>query len=111
TQIRMQQMVQYIQKHFSEMISLEDLAASANISRSEAGRCFQKYYADTPMSYLIRYRLQQAQRLLLTSTLSVKEISCKCGFSDSSYFVKVFRKHMEQTPSEYRKTYTMTEER
>ena len=63
------------------------------------------------MSYLIRYRLQQAQRLLLTSTLSVKEISCKCGFSDSSYFVKVFRKHMKQTPSEYRKTYTMTEER
>ena len=98
-------------KSTSEMISLEDLAASANISRSEAGRCFQKYYADTPMSYLIRYRLQQAQRLLLTSTLSVKEISCKCGFSDSSYFVKVFRKHMKQTPSEYRKTYTMTEER
>lgn len=105
TQIRMQQMVQYIQKHFSEMITLEDLAASANISRSEAGRCFQKYYADTPMSYLIRYRLQQAQKLLLTSSLSVKEISCKCGFSDSSYFVKVFRKHMKQTPTEYRRVY------
>ena len=41
TQIRIQQMIQYIQKHFSEMITLEDLAASANISRSEAGRCFQ----------------------------------------------------------------------
>ncbi|WP_297931960.1 AraC family transcriptional regulator [uncultured Coprobacter sp.] len=105
TQIRMQKMLQYIQKHFSETISLEDLAASANISRSEAGRCFQRYYADTPMSYLIRYRLQQAQRLLLTSTLSVKEISCKCGFSDISYFIKVFRKHMNQTPSEYRKIY------
>ena len=101
-------MVQYIQKHFSEMISLEDLAASANISRSEAGRCFQKYYADTPMSYLIRYRLQQAQKLLLTSTLSVKEISCQCGFSDSSYFVKVFRKHMKRTPAEYRRVYQMT---
>ena len=88
-------MIQYIQKHFSEMITLEDLAASANISRSEAGRCFQKYYADTPMSYLIRYRLQQAQKFLLTSTLSVKEISCQCGFSDSSYFVK---KHMKRTP-------------
>ena len=108
TQIRMQQMVQYIQKHFSEMISLEDLAASANISRSEAGRCFQKYYADTPMSYLIRYRLQQAQKLLLTSTLSVKEISCQCGFSDSSYFVKVFRKHIKRTPAEYRRVYKMT---
>lgn len=98
TQIRIQQMIQYIQKHFSEMITLEDLAASANISRSEAGRCFQKYYADTPMSYLIRYRLQQAQKFLLTSTLSVKEISCQCGFSDSSYFVKIFRKHMKRTP-------------
>lgn len=108
TQIRMQQMVQYIQKHFSEMITLEDLAASASISRSEAGRCFQKYYADTPMSYLIRYRLQQAQKLLLTSTLSVKEISCQCGFSDSSYFGKVFRKHMKQTPAEYRRIYQMT---
>ena len=108
TQIRIQQMIQYIQKHFSEMITLEDLAASANISRSEAGRCFQKYYADTPMSYLIRYRLQQAQKFLLTSTLSVKEISCQCGFSDSSYFVKIFRKHMKRTPAEYRRVYQLT---
>ena len=107
TQIRIQQMIQYIQKHFSEMITLEDLAASANISRSEAGRCFQKYYADTPMSYLIRYRLQQAQKFLLTSTLSVKEISCQCGFSDSSYFVKIFRKHMKRTPAEYRRVYQL----
>lgn len=105
TQIRMQKMVQYIQKNFRNKITLEDLAASASISRSEASRCFQKYYSDTPMSFLISYRLQQAQRLLLTSTLSVKEISYKCGFSDSSYFVKTFRKHMTQTPSEYRKTY------
>lgn len=108
TQIRMQKMIQYIQKHFSEMITLENLAVSANISRSEAGRCFQKFYNDTPMSYLVQYRLQQAQKLLLTSTLTVKEISFRCGFSDSSYFVKVFRKHVKQTPAEYRRTYQMT---
>ncbi len=101
-QIRIQKMLSYIQEHFTENISLKQLAASAEISRSEAGRCFKKYYAQSPMSYVTLYRLKYAQELLAKSSLTVNEVASQCGFRDSSYFVKVFRKHLGQTPSEYR---------
>ena len=102
TLIRLQKMLRYIQEHFSEDITLKQLSASAGISRSEAGRCFKKYYAQSPMAYVTLYRLKYAQELLWKSSLSVNEVACQCGFKDSSYFVKVFRKHLNQTPSEYR---------
>ena len=101
-QIRIQKMLRYIQDHFTENISLEQLAASAGISRSEAGRCFKKYYSQPPMSYVTLYRLKYAQELLAKSSMTVNEVAAQCGFRDSSYFVKVFRKHLGQTPSEYR---------
>ena len=103
TQIRMQQMVQYIQKHFPEMITLEDLAASANISRSEAGRCFQSYLGCSPVEALIHYRLQAAQHLLRQTTLTLQEISCTCGFHSVNYFSRQFRKRYGYSPGENRK--------
>lgn len=56
------------------------------------------------MAYVTLYRLKYAQELLANSSLSVNEIASQCGFGDSSYFIKVFRKHFNQTPSEYRNT-------
>ncbi len=79
--------------------------ASAGISRSEAGRCFKKYYACPPMSYVTLYRIKYAQELLSKTSLSVCEIAARCGFKDSSYFIKVFRKYLSRTPSEYRNEY------
>lgn len=102
TQIRIQKMLHYIHKHFTENISLEQLANSAGISRSEAGRCFKKYYAQSPMSYVTLYRLKYSQELLLHSSLSINEVAFQCGFRDSSYFVKVFRRYFGKTPSKYR---------
>ena len=103
TQIRIQKMLRYIQEHFAEEISLENLADFAGISRSEAGRFFKKYYAQSPMGYVTLYRLKYAQELLAKSSLTINEIAYRCGFKDNSYFVKVFKKHLKQTPSEYRK--------
>lgn len=104
TQIRMRKMLHYIHEHFKENISLEQLADSAGISRSEAGRCFKMYYAQSPMSYVTLYRLKYAQELLLRTPLSINEIAFQCGFRDSSYFVKVFRRYFGKTPSKYRTT-------
>lgn len=105
SQIRLQKMLRYIQAHFLEEISLDRLAASAGIGRSEAGRCFKKYYARSPMSYVTLYRIKYAQELLVKTSLSVSEIAVRCGFKDSSYFIKVFRKYLSRTPSEYRNEY------
>lgn len=102
SQIRLKIMLDYIEKHFKEKLSVEKIAASASISRSEADRCFQKYCHLSPMKYVIRHRLEQAKLLLRSTSLSVKEIGFQCGFQDTSYFVKTFRKYTDVTPSEYK---------
>ena len=102
SQIRLKIMLEYIENHFSEKLSIKEIASSANISRSEADRCFQKYYQLSPMRYIIRRRIEYAKLLLRSTSLSVKEIGFQCGFQDTSYFVKTFRKHMLITPSEYK---------
>lgn len=103
TLIRLQKMISYIQRYYAQSISLKQVSASAGISRSEAGRCFKKYFAQSPMNYVILYRLKCAQELLTQTSLSINEIAYQCGFNDASYFVKVFKKHLNLTPSEYRK--------
>ena len=54
------------------------------------------------MKYVIRHRIEYAKLLLRSTSLSVKEVGYQCGFQDTSYFVKTFRKHMLITPSEYK---------
>ncbi len=84
THIRFQKMLSYIYEHYRETITLEDIAKAADISRSEAGRCFKHYMSCSPIDALIQYRLQVAHRLLNETTLSLEEISDSCGFHSTN---------------------------
>ena len=101
-QIRLQKMLSYIYEHYAEAITLEDIAGSANISRSEAGRCFNTYMGCSPVNALIQYRLQTARRLLNDMTLTLQEISYSCGFSSVNYFSRQFRQIYGYTPAQIR---------
>lgn len=101
-QIRFKKMLEYIDRHFAEKLTIQTIASSANISRSEAGRCFQKYCRFSPVQYLVKCRIDHAKHLLRSTSLSVKEITEQCGFQDSSYFIKAFRKYVQMTPLQYR---------
>lgn len=101
TQIRMQKMLSYIWEHYAETITLEDIAKSANISRSEAGRCFKSYMGCSPVDALIQHRLQIAHMLMKDTTLTVQEISFSCGFNSLNYFNRQFRRTYGYTPRQY----------
>lgn len=101
-QIRIKSMLSYIHRNFGEKITLEEIAAAANISAREANRIFQKTVRQTPFEYLLSYRLSRAKELLSRSDLPVTEISYRCGFTDSAYMGKQFRKATGMTPKEYR---------
>ncbi len=101
-QIRVQKMLSYICEHYSEVVNLEDIAKAANISRSEAGRCFNTYMGCSPVDALIQYRLQTAHRLLNETTLTLREISYDCGFHSVNYFSRQFRKMYGYAPSKSR---------
>ena len=102
TQIRIQKMLSYIYEHYRENVTLEDIAKSADISRSEAGRCFKCYMNCSPIDALIKYRLQIAHRLLNETTLSLEEIGDFCGFHSTNYFSRRFRNEYGYAPSQYR---------
>lgn len=101
---RLRQMLLFIHSHYSEKLTLAQIATCANISEREVLRCFQRGLHQSPIEYLVSYRINAAKKLLLKSDFSMTEISYRCGFSDASYFSKTFRGAVGISPMEYRKT-------
>lgn len=101
-QIRMQKMLTFINANYNREISLNDIAQSASISKSEASRCFQSYLGSSPVNYLLNYRIQKAMQLLRTGEMTVEAISLECCFGSSAYFCKIFRSRTGMTPKQYR---------
>ena len=99
-QIRLQKMLAYIYENYAEAVTLEDIAKAANISRSEAGRCFHTYMGCSPVEALIQYRLQIAHRLLSERTQTLQQISYACGFNSVNYFSRQFKKRYGYAPSQ-----------
>ncbi len=101
--LRMEKFLYYIAQHYREEVSLEELAASADVSKSECLRCFRQSLNITPYKYLMDYRLSKAVDLLLHTDRQVGEIAVLTGFDQPSYFGKCFRDRLGCTPKEYRR--------
>ena len=100
---RLQLMLQYIHEQYSSKITLDDIADSASISKSEALRCFHAGIGSTPVNYLISYRLNRAKELLATTKNTVTDIAFSVGFDHIGYFIKTFKKAFGMTPKAFRK--------
>jgi AraC-like DNA-binding protein len=100
---RIRNMLAFIHNHYKDKITVAQIADAIGVSEREAMRSFRKSLHQSPIEYLISYRLNEAKKMLRDSELSITEICYQCGFSDSSYFGKVFRKAYGVTPREYRK--------
>lgn len=103
SQARLQLMMQYIHQNYSHDISLDDIAGQAKISKSTVLNLFHKYLHITPINYLINYRLNEAALLLSKTEKKVNTISIETGFNNVDYFCRLFKKHYNLTPTEYRK--------
>ena len=100
--LRTRQCLKYIQEHYPEEVTLEQLARSASISKSECLRCFRETLQTTPYRYLMDYRLSVAAKKLRETDEPVSAIAESCGFNQQSHFGKCFREKMGCTPSQYR---------
>lgn len=95
---------EYFHNHFSEKISLEQIAKNMYLSPFYISKIFKEEIGDTPINYLIKIRLEHAKELLLSHpNLSVKEISAIVGYDDAYYFSKIFKKYYEYSPAEFKK--------
>ncbi|MDO4292606.1 MAG: AraC family transcriptional regulator [Eubacteriales bacterium] len=100
---KLRPVLEYIDAHYMEPVSLPQLARLAGMSPRYFCRFFAAYIHRTPIDYLNFYRIEQACLLLSAGQLSVTEIAYRCGFSDSSYFAKIFQKYKGISPLQYRK--------
>lgn len=102
-QARLQLMMRYIHENYDRKLFLENIADRAMISKSTALNLFRSYLDDTPVHYLLRYRLQEAAKQLITTEKKITVIAQSSGFENAEYFCKSFKKHYHMTPTEYRR--------
>lgn len=92
----------YIDEHFAEDISMYQIASHLGVSESHLSHLFKEHSGFTVLSYLQDRRIREAMRLLKDPRRNVSEIFQLCGFSNGSYFCKVFKRYTGVTPSEFR---------
>ncbi|RKM57198.1 AraC family transcriptional regulator [Butyrivibrio sp. X503] len=92
----------YLSEHFTEEISLEDIAAYAGFSKYHFERIFTEYTGLTFYQYLQQMRINYAQSLLSNPELSITDISYQAGFASSTAFTRAFRKSTGYPPSKFR---------
>lgn len=100
---KIKSMMIYVHEHYAEKISVAEMAAAAFSSERECFRAFHDCLHMTPVEYIQSYRMQMACRMLSDGQESLTFISHACGLGSSSYFGKIFRRHMGCTPLEYRR--------
>ena len=99
---RLKTMIQYIQENLAEELTVEQIAESALLSKSECLRCFRNALRITPMRYVKQRRIEAASALLLNTQQKIADIGFACGFGDTSYFVKAFHDAKGMTPRAWR---------
>ena len=102
-QSEIEQSIRYFHTHYNEEINIEEIAASHNMSTSWFIRNFKQYTGMTPLSYILKIRISNAQHLLETTAYNVTEIASFVGYDNPLYFSRLFKNQTGFSPSEYRK--------
>ena len=92
----------YIDSHYKEDISLQDVAGAMNYSDAYFCKIFKQCFGKGFIVYLSEYRVEKAKELLSDVAINIKNVSQEVGYRDSNYFAKVFKRIVGETPTEYR---------
>ena len=93
----------YIHEHYADPLTRAQIAAHVAITERYLTHCFRQELGVTPVTYLNRYRVTRAKHMLEQGGKTITEVALAVGFSDSSYFNRVFRQEVGATPREWRK--------
>ncbi len=102
---RLKAAVTYMEKNFSQPLTVPDLAEVAGMSIGHFSRVFKTVMRKSPMDYLNRYRIKQAAQLLQNTDWSIAEVAMETGLTNFSYFSKKFSGIHACTPSQFRKKF------
>ena len=94
--------IRYVEDHYDQPVGLQDIASAVGLNPNYLCERFGQVTGISPVKYLTRLRVEHAKGLLLTTDLPVTEVAMRSGFSDSSYFARIFRRAVGRTPSAFR---------
>ncbi|MGG4034343.1 AraC family transcriptional regulator [Paenibacillus cisolokensis] len=98
-----QQIIHYLSTQYAEPVTIESMAESLGYNRAYLSRLFKAHTGMTPMSFLLRLRIDKARQLLRDrSELTIEQVASSAGFRDPLYFSKQFRRVYGQSPTAYR---------
>ena len=99
---RLLKVISYVKENVGKEIEIESLASMVCLTKSHLERLFRQKMGTSPLQYILRTKIQCAQRLLMTTNYSVNVIAHEVGFDDPSYFIRIFRQKIGFTPQDYR---------
>ena len=94
--------LEYIEKNYASKITLDELARQTGLSPKYFCRCFRAIIHRSPIDYLNYYRIECACDFLSTTDCTIADIAQRCGFNDSSFFIKQFKKYKQTTPYQFK---------
>ena len=98
-------MISYIEEHYAEDLSLDELAAHAGLSREYLCALFKQTMQQTLSHFILGIRISRARALLLTHPdMKILDVARACGFQSPSYFGKMFKRKIGVTPETFRKS-------
>ncbi len=92
----------FIRSKRERTITVEDLAGEAGMSQSHFARVFKETVGQTPMQYVLAYRIEQAVSMMKDPTRQLGDIALACGFADQAHFSRSFKQVTGQTPRQFR---------
>ena len=105
---RIKDAISFIAQNYATPLTLQDIADVIHVSRNECCRCFQRAVGYSPIEYLMHYRILESTRKIKSKEAAAESISAlaaSCGFNNTSYFNKLFKRYTSVTPLEYKKRF------
>lgn len=100
---RLREILKFVHENYADEISLDVIAASVSLSKSECCRFFKKHMNMTIFDYILYYKIQRSLPLLWKDQ-SITDVALSVGFTSASYYTQIFKRYMKCTPLQYRKS-------
>jgi len=94
--------IEYIHDNYRDALSLNEIAEQVHIAPNYFHKLFVKAMGETPLQYVTKRRLLIARNLLSTTSKTVKEVACEVGYNNEFYFSRIFKKHLNCSPSTFK---------
>lgn len=100
---QMKRVAEFVGESLDDRIHVEDLASRVRLSASHFCRAFKVTTGETPHAYVMRRRLEKAKAMMLSTDESLCHIADACGLADQAHLTRLFRRHLNATPFQWRR--------